>query len=170
MADQGEFKSLQDAIINARKAMKKLRREMRKVHPCIPKTPKRNAYILFCMEMRPYIVQENPDMSPQEVVSTLGRIWREDTGPEERLVYKRLSEMNGTHQVEEKSEPIEKEVKEPELYVHSPFVHYCTTNSTIPWCDMTNEQRLPFMMAHWEEKERRVERGLDPNDPKFQIA
>jgi len=213
MSDQVELKSIlakaKNTLLKAEKAVKKLRREIRKAQSYVRKAPrKRNAYILFCMEMRPYIVQEFPGISPQQVFAELGRIWREHTGPEERATYKQMAEMDGEEPVQEEpvqeepvqEEPVQEEpvdhisyivkpeehkvsvvehvqdvqvkeeVKEPDLYVHSPFVHYCASNSAIPWHKMTYEQKLPFMMAHWAEKERRVERGLDPNDPKFQMV
>ena len=38
----------------------------------------KSAYIYFTMDMRSEVKEDNPDMSPREIMSELGRIWRED--------------------------------------------------------------------------------------------
>lgn len=41
-------------------------------------TPKRRtAYMIFCAQMRPTVVKENSDLKPKDIISFLGKLWKE---------------------------------------------------------------------------------------------
>lgn len=45
--------------------------------PCTP-------YILFASDMRPQVVSQNPNMSPNEITQELGRLWREEYNTDDK--------------------------------------------------------------------------------------
>jgi hypothetical protein len=55
--------------------------------------PKRgkSSYILWCSDNRAAIVSKNPDMSAKEIISELGRIWRENIDESVKNKYKELA-------------------------------------------------------------------------------
>lgn len=55
--------------------------------------PKRNksSYLFFCQDVRPSIVAETPNIKPNEVMVSLGRLWAE-LNPEDKLKYDVMAE------------------------------------------------------------------------------
>ena len=79
----------------------------------------KSPYIFFCIENRPVIKQNNPEMKPKEIVAEMGRIWREiDKESQQYKKYVKLSEQDkqqiNVHPLEEKEEEKEEEELEEE--------------------------------------------------------
>ena len=59
-----------------------------------PNAPKRakSGYILFCIDKREEIKNDNPEMSGKEILKELGRVWREDLPDNIKDMYNKKSE------------------------------------------------------------------------------
>lgn len=60
-----------------------------------PKDAPKNAksgYMFYCAEIRAVVKEENPDMKPQEIMSEMGRRWKEIKDTEEAKKYLQLAE------------------------------------------------------------------------------
>jgi hypothetical protein len=77
-----------------------------------------NAYILFCVEQRPIVKEDNPELKPTEITSKLSKMWHELTD-EEKEPYvtesKRLNDALKTKKTEETETETETEVDEEEV-------------------------------------------------------
>lgn len=59
--------------------------------PAAPKKPSSN-YILFSNEHRAKVKEDHPSWQPKEVLSELGRMWREDLSEDDKKKYDKLKE------------------------------------------------------------------------------
>lgn len=77
-----------------------------------------NAYILFCVEQRPAVKEDNPDLKPTEITSKLSKMWKE-LDDEEKEPYvtesKRLNDALKAKKTEETETETETEVEEEEV-------------------------------------------------------
>ncbi len=81
-----------------------------------PKNPK-SGYMFYCAEIRAVIKEENPDMKPKEIMSEMGRRWKEVKDTEEVKKYLKMAEEDKERYAVEKKvydekTEVEKEVKD----------------------------------------------------------
>jgi len=77
-------KKKQPYLDAAAESKKKYEAEMIEFKPVDSDKPKgaRNAFIFFCQEKREEVKTSNPDMKSKEIVSELGRLWKDDYADE----------------------------------------------------------------------------------------
>ena len=90
--NQKEFLNVTEACLKSKKT--KLTRASLKKEKKDPNLPKRgkSSYIFFCCENRSLVKENNPDMKNKEIISELGKMWRElDKDSSEAQRYTQLS-------------------------------------------------------------------------------
>jgi high mobility group protein B2 len=76
--------------------------------------PKRasSAYIYFCKDYRSKIKEENPELTPSEIMTEMGRVWREEMTDKKKKKYIKLNEEDKERYLEEKSNWVDSESEE----------------------------------------------------------
>jgi hypothetical protein len=96
---------------NTKKAIKKTKKT--KKDKDAPKGA-RNVYILYCMEERPKVKEEFPDMKNQDIVAEMAKRWKNIQDDEEVLdYYRKLADDDKERAVKEKGEYVPVEAEEP---------------------------------------------------------
>jgi hypothetical protein len=76
--------------------------------------PKRasSAYIYFCKDYRSKIKEENPELTPSEIMKEMGRVWREEMTDKKKKKYIKLNEEDKERYLEEKSNWVDSDSEE----------------------------------------------------------
>jgi hypothetical protein len=88
--DKGRFKSEMETYVPSVEEKVEKGKKQKK-----PKDAPKNAksgYMFYCAEIRAVVKEENPDMKPQEIMSEMGRRWKEVKDTEEAKKYLKMAE------------------------------------------------------------------------------
>ena len=85
-------KAVKNSVEEAMGKAEKVKGSRKKKNPDAPKQPS-NGYILFCQDNRQIVKEENPELSPKEITSELGRIWREEHKANNSEIYQKYQSM-----------------------------------------------------------------------------
>ena len=121
--DKGRFKSEMETYVPSEVVEKgekgeKGKSKKQKKPKDAPKNAK-SGYMFYCAEIRAVIKEENPDMKPKEIMSEMGRRWKEVKDTEEAKKYLKMAEEDKERYAAEKKvyqkTEVEKEVKEKKV-------------------------------------------------------